>query len=63
MKSDFYTHPAFTDVMFFLRKALYTKEKELWELEITWWNIRGWKLGEETLHVTESKLREFRRVE
>ena len=62
MNNGFYTHPAFLDVMFFLKKAFYVKEKDIWKLKITWWNKRGWELGDDRLCVTSSKKKEFKRV-
>jgi hypothetical protein len=61
MISDFYTHDKFIDVMFFLKKAFYIKEKDLWELKVTWWNTRGWELGDDKLYITDNKRKEFRR--
>jgi hypothetical protein len=60
----FYTHPAFRDVCFLLRKAFKVPGKDLWKLKVVWYHRRrGYELGSETLHVADSKYREFKRIE
>ena len=57
---NFYTHPAFIDVVFQLRKAFYIKEKDLWEMKVTWFHRRkGLELGRDKFYVTPEKKKEF----
>lgn len=61
MSPGFYTHPAFLDVIFYLHKSFYIKEKALWECKVTWFHKRGYEIANDKFRVTNTKLKEFRR--
>lgn len=62
MSAGFYTHPAFTDVLFYLHKAFKVPAKDVWKLKVTWYHKRGYELANEKLQVNTQKLSEFRRI-
>lgn len=58
-----YTHAAFRDVCFYLKKAFYIKEKGKWKLSILW--LRRKDLAEyykDSFYATTEKLKEFKEI-
>lgn len=71
---DFYTHPAFDDLLMEVIKRFYVKEKNIWKLKVYWW-IKDKKLpsgkirkggvlagGISKLELSMTKFKEFRKV-
>lgn len=60
-----YRHPNNRDVAFEIERKFYVKEKGVWKLKVTWWNVgtihAPWPLGvSQRLELTEAKLLEFK---
>jgi hypothetical protein len=60
-----FKHPSNRDVAFEIERRFYVKEKGIWKLRVTWWNVgtchAPWPMGlSQRIELTDQKLLEFK---